>query len=932
MLGLGAITFAVPWALGALVALPALWWLLRMSPPAPRRVRFPPLRFLAGLVSKEESAARTPWWLLALRLALILAIILACAQPLLNAQSGFAGSGPLVLVVDDGWASGRDWGRRRAAMTALVERTERAGRPIVVVTTAPESAEKATPTVREVAAGEARGLVESLQPKPWPTQRATALTALDRLLRERATPAVGEIWWLSDGLEEDGAGTAALAARLQRLAPLTVVAPERSAGPLLLRPPAMESGGLAMAVLRPDAGAERGFSVLAISDTGLVIARENGRFTAGRTGAEIRFRLPTEIAERVARFEVEGERSAGGVVLVDARWQRRPVGLIAEQGTTGEPPLLGQLYSLDRALAGFAEVRRGDPASLLARNVAVLALPDHARLDPALTQRVERWVEAGGTLIRFAGPRLADQADADDPLLPVRLRLGNRNIGGTLSWQEPATLAPFEAASPFAGIDPGTDVVVHRQVLAEPSFDAGQLVWARLDDGTPLVTARRKGKGWLVLFHTTANADWSNLPLSGLFVDMLKRLVALSRGIGDTAGFDAGPALAPIATLDGGGGLSSPQPGVSAIEAAGFAATPVSPRHPPGFYGNGGERRALNLGASLPGLHPLEPLPAGVALGAYSEAAEQDLRGWLLAAALSLALLDLGLSVVMRGLLGRPEGRGRRAVIPTRAGTGGRRGLLALALAALAALAALGAGAAVAQTTIADGSAEPAALTTRLAYIATGDRETDAVSRAGLDALAVMVNRRTAAELGSAVAVDPAADELAFYPLLYWPIGANAPDLAAAAVPRLIDYMRNGGTIVFDFRDDAGGRSPALRTLARRLDIPPLVPVPADHVLRRAYYLLSDLPGRRRGNPVWVVDRVDQINDGVTPVIAGSNDWAGAWAADDAMRPMFPVVPGGEDQRELAYRFGINLVMHVLTGNYKADQVHLPAIMERLGQ
>ncbi len=53
---------------------------------------------------------------------------------------------------------------------------------------------------------------------------------------------------------------------------------------------------------------------------------------------------------------------------------------------------------------------------------------------------------------------------------------------------------------------------------------------------------------------------------------------------------------------------------------------------------------------------------------------------------------------------------------------------------------------------------------------------------------------------------------------------------------------------------------------------------------------------------------------------------------DETRKPQFPVVPGGERQREMAYRFGINLLMYVLTGNYKADQVHVPAIMERLGQ
>ena len=67
-------------------------------------------------------------------------------------------------------------------------------------------------------------------------------------------------------------------------------------------------------------------------------------------------------------------------------------------------------------------------------------------------------------------------------------------------------------------------------------------------------------------------------------------------------------------------------------------------------------------------------------------------------------------------------------------------------------------------------------------------------------------------------------------------------------------------------------------------------------------------------------------------MIVGGNDWAAAWAVDDSNRPLYSVEPGGERQREIAYRFGINLVMYTLTGNYKADQVHAPALIERLGQ
>ena len=213
-----------------------------------------------------------------------------------------------------------------------------------------------------------------------------------------------------------------------------------------------------------------------------------------------------------------------------------------------------------------------------------------------------------------------------------------------------------------------------------------------------------------------------------------------------------------------------------------------------------------------------------------------------------------------------------------------------------------------------------------------GDSRVDQVSEAGLAGLAIVVNRRTAAELGQPVGVDPEIDELSFYPLLYWPLADAPRPLSPNAARKLAAYMRDGGTIVFDTRgrNDAGDRT-TLRDLARALDLPPLIPVPEDHVLRRSYYLLPDLPGRKSGGTVWIERSGEHVNDGVSSVIAGSNDWAGAWALDQGQRPIFPVVPGGERQREQAYRFGINLVMYVLTGNYKADQVHMPTIIERLG-
>ncbi len=216
------------------------------------------------------------------------------------------------------------------------------------------------------------------------------------------------------------------------------------------------------------------------------------------------------------------------------------------------------------------------------------------------------------------------------------------------------------------------------------------------------------------------------------------------------------------------------------------------------------------------------------------------------------------------------------------------------------------------------------------------------MSRAGLVGLIATLNRRTAVETSEPLAVDIESDDLIFFPLLYWPVTAEQAQPSPQAVERINRYLETGGTILFDTRN-AGEETPGrfgsaassqaqLRRLVGGVKIPPLVPVPPDHVLTKSFYLLHDFPGRWNSGQVWIEPVENRVNDGVASVIVGGNDWAGAWAVDDQGRPAFACVPGGEHQREMAMRFGVNLVMYVLTGNYKTDQVHVPAILERLGQ
>jgi hypothetical protein len=895
-----SLSFGAPWILAALVALPAIWWLLRVTPPAPRRAIFPPLRLLLGLRDTQQTPARTPWWLLLLRLVVAGLVILALAEPLIGHAPALGGNGSLVLLVDNGWTAAPKWQARRALMDDLLHSA--GDRGIVIVATAD------APDTDILDAARAARVAAALTPRPWLPDRRTAAQAIARV-KFSARP---QIVWLSDGIE-DGHGQE-VAKILSRLGALKIYGDDQ--GPLALLPPVSAANGFTLTAMRANPAGIRAARIAALGSHGEELAAAGLRFRDGDNRASAQLRLPLEIRNRIARFAIGNEDSAGAAQLANTGGAMRRVGLVSA-ASQNEQPLLSDVYYLERALTPYAEIREGTMSDLIAQHVAVLVLADIGKIGGADHALVENFVKDGGMLIRFAGPRMTG---GTDDLVPVPLRSGGRYLGSAMAWSEPQHLAPFGDASPFAGLNVPPEVTVSRQILAEPSIALSGQSWARLADGTPLVTAQQRGQGWIVLFHITAGPAWSSLPLSGLYVDMLRRLLALSSGT-RTQTLAGLSSLPPVTTLDGFGHERSPPAEALPLRAADIARTAVSATHPPGLYGAQGVETAFNAVTGHDTLLPLGDL--GQRIAPYEGSHVLALRPLLLSAAILLLLIDALISLGLRGHLPDP------------------RRLFAGALLALLVMP-------MPRARADDAMALKAALDTRLAYVQTGIADVDAMSKAGLTGLGAALRQRTSYEPLEPMAVDVERDDLAFFPLLYWPMDPREKDLSPKAISKLADYMRSGGTIVFDTRDlslgaTRGASSPGeetLRRLTARLDLPPLEPVPSDHVLTKSFYILHDFPGRWEGGTVWIEalppagpdSGPARGGDGVSPVVIGSNDWAAAWAVDAQGHPLVDVVPGGEAQRELAIRFGINLVMYTLTGNYKTDQIHAPAILQRMGK
>ncbi|MEZ5873160.1 MAG: DUF4159 domain-containing protein [Nitratireductor sp.] len=933
------LAFASPWILLALGLLPLIWWLLRLTPPLPQTEAFPPLKILARLIQREETPSQSPWWLTLIRLAMAALVIFAMAGPVFNpTATRLDGEGPVLITLDNGWASGSVFKDRRATAEALIREAGETNRTVMLYATA-EPAEAGVPLDPQAALLK----LESIEARPLMPDHA-AFAKLISAATQRQSP--GSMFFLSDGLQYPGTSELATALSTGASQQEIILAPASSI--MAMAGVRNDPDALSGKLVRAAAGNSVAVELTAHDNKGLPIARQTVTLAPEATEAEFRFSEPVELRNQVVRVSLDQLGNAGGVQLLDDSFRRRLVGLVSGEAGDLSQPLLSPLYYISRALAPFSDLRESTSANistaipeLLAQGVSAVVLADIGTIPAEAGDQLSSWIEKGGMLIRFAGPRMA--AAPEDPLLPVELRRGDRNLDSALSWDTPKALAPFERTSPFFGIEAPRDVTIRRQVLALQDIDLEKKTWATLEDGTPLVTATKKGSGWIVLFHTGSEASWSNLPISGTFVEMLRRVVNQSRS-NPLAAADASTTLPPLRLLNGSGELGAPGPEAKPLVLEEGKTASVSFDNPPGFYGTEDGFAALNLFRVGDTLKPLDRSlfsPAAVTSN-YAADAAMDIKPWLLMAAALLLALDCLAVLWIAGLV--------RMRMPTRPIS-----TAALFFAIIAGGAILPATPVHAQQNGSTLEGKPvedfsATLATRIAYVVTGDAALDDVSRAGLTGLTRFLASRTALEDSEPAAIEISTDELSFYPLIYWPISLDAPIPDAATMARVDAFMKQGGSILFDTRDQIGGvmggtsGSPEalrLQAILSSLDIPPLQPVPPDHVLTKSFYLLSSFPGRYAGGELWVEslpaqneqgERPVRAGDGVSSIMITSNDMAAAWAVDTNDQPLFQTIPPDPAQREYAFRVGVNIMMYVLTGNYKADQVHIPALLERLGQ
>ncbi|HET9147000.1 MAG TPA: BatA domain-containing protein, partial [Acetobacteraceae bacterium] len=396
--------FAAPLILCGLILLPFLYWLLRATPPAPRRQAFPALRLLRGLARDEQSPVRMPPWLLLLRLLAAALVIIGFAGPEIVPPKLLPGSGPVLLAIDNDWAAAPDWPRYLNAAREIIASAP--GRGIILLPTAADAAGAPPRGTGLLSHQAALARLNVLKPQPWPSDRMADAAAV-RAVRG-AIGAVNGVY-LADGLTEGTGFRRFLAA----LAPIRVTGAGADAARLVL-PPRLDAQGRLIARLEVAAqGRPVHAAILAEAADGRVLARSGILVKPSGTMGEAPVDLPLALGNRVARLVLAGTAAPGGIALLDGSVRRIVLGLAAGGQGDAEQKFLGALYYVRRALPGD-RIETGSPGDLIRQGANAIVLAD-APLDAASASALRRWIEQGGVLIRFAGPLTASHADDLSP-------------------------------------------------------------------------------------------------------------------------------------------------------------------------------------------------------------------------------------------------------------------------------------------------------------------------------------------------------------------------------------------------------------------------------------------------------------------------------------------------------------------------------------
>jgi hypothetical protein len=1004
------VNFLHPIFLLALLSLPLLWLIIRNLPPPAATIRFPAFFLLPQIGNASRISKKSPLWLLLFRILLAAIIIFLFSRPYLKPDAegyNVNSSSNLLIVIDDSFSAAQYWPEIIEKAKNVARDAEANSSKIALVrlsdyselhkqSTKPEhNYQNAEQVINNLSRQDGGQFIDQkntpnntrdniIAPQPITNSQINFTELAEdiaKLSKNRET--IDQVFFLNSGVSSSKVDDDSLKKfidGLENIAATTVFIPKEQRV-AVIRDVQITAENVRVSVGKPINNGQSKVFLQAFDAAGEIIGSYPMELNIGKN-TDVEVNIPDDVRNNVDSFTIAGQYHAGAKFIVGGSAKIKSVGLAcgdssAENADSPRQPLLDESYYIHSAFKGFARVKQAAVSDLIRSSVSIIVMCDSHQLEQTAEkdehEQLQQWIEDGGTLVRFAGSRMANQnLDAPisisptsiapelttDALLPVKLGSITR-YNGLVTWQKPQGIKEFSANSPLAKMKIDKDIRIKTLIQAAADMESdlairgisiADAVWAELEDGSPLITGSKLEEGNLVLIHTSSTPEWSNLPLSITFVEILQRLYDISEyqktGNSEQSELENQSFSAtPISLMDGFGNLRRANNLMDGVSTNFMELDARNKFISPGVYqvnetdGNSGSAPYFIANLSQPqtfvSLGNIEPVQGKTQY--YSSANKsRDLSGYLAYALLLMLCLDALISVMLAQPRMRQFFTDLLRQNPSTKQTTSSVALFAAIVMVISSPALTSP--ALAEGGMAADADNPVlnspALMPKLAYVKTGNSRVDDISRLGISTISEELSRRTSFNPGAPVAVDINLDDISLYPLLYWPYAEHTQPITAESANRLRTYIRSGGMIILDSQDGAnleqeGGRkADFLAVILKSLNIGELSVADKNHVLGKTFYLLDSFPGRVSAYAVLLEKPEPTVNDGVSPVIIGSSDWAGAWARGSGdgsySLPMLSANNQINPQlnREYAIRAGVNFALYALTGNYKNDMIH----------
>ena len=900
---INTLAFTNYYALLGLLALPLIFLIIKSLPPSPKKMFFSSFYLINKLEKTSVTKNNIPFWLLIYRIILITLIVLFFSKPYLNSTAKTSDADAIksyVIIADIGWSMSKEWEKFKKIVNAISNEAEKKNKEIIFYHSNSQKYEQ--PKVFKLSKN-VNQYLKKISPSPWQFEKSN----LTEIIKKNNNFIDSKVFFIFSKFDNKDYNNQLKNLNFLNTQVKNKVLINTVKNIMFFKNINISKESIKLEVIRHESPtSSRRFTIKITSIDNQVIFKKSYVLKLNQKAFYFNENFPLEVLNQIHKIEIVEQNHAGAKYYFDDYSKKKKIGIYTESFQYKENPLLSSVYYLEKSLNIDHILKIGDLDQLIKFNSSVIIIPDKGNIPEREHLKLNKWLANGGTLIRFSGVRLSK---SNTKFLPSNnLLMSVRHVGGILSMENLLKISPFNKDSIFYGLEIPNDINFKKQLIID-SQDSNLRFEASLTDNTPLVTLGKKSQGKIFLFHITANNDWSNLPLSSLFASMLERIVLLSEKNIITSPLE----LNLTKEINSFGDLNNTNKILNIKGSTLLKKTYPSRNHLPGIYENNQLTVALNLSNKIDDQYfnnvydkKLKILPA------FKDQIF-DLRPILLKIILFMFILDMIITMLLKYQFSFLRSFYKNKNLFS----------LFFFLFFLVNLSNL--------------YSQSLANDTYLAYIKTPEEKLNYISKNGLNTIKILLQTRTSIAPKEVIEVDIKKDQIYYYSFLYWPLSKNLIDLDIKTITKIKNYLNNGGMLFFDIigfsRENfnlESNKFKKIKNFLSSIEVDNLTPIPKDHTLTKSFYLLKKFSGRWDNKILLIENSSLELNDGVSSVILGFNDWASAWALDSNKNPIYPVVPGGERQREISYRFGINVAMYALTGNYKSDQIHFKSILNRL--